>query len=80
MASLEEDIELLALQNRDISPERWKFYPDLGPYSHWASQSGYSWYAKVDNLIRQAPTAICLISPYPYVRDCKIWMEKGNSK
>ena len=75
MPSLEEEIALLASQNNsDIKPERWNFYQDLGPYSHWTSR--HDWYVEVDKLVREAPVAICLISPYAYVRECKIYMER----
>ena len=79
MPSLEEEIALLASQNNsDTKPERWNFYQDLGPHLHWISRHGYCWYAEVDKLIREAPVAICLISPYAYVRECKIYGKKAS--
>lgn len=75
------DISLRTYPLAMFPVSRWWW--DKVPWGHLEHTHTYlktpqalAFYAAVNEAIRDAPVAICLISPIPYIRECKKWYLK----
>jgi len=76
-----EDAIKTILINQQIDPLVWKFYayePLLldKEESLLLEEFISSFEGRIMRIVDNADLTICLTSPYPYVRDCKLWLMK----